>query len=80
METYYLVDFENVHDEGVANIATLSKDDHIHIFFTKNAIKGRMDIMLANGKDIVGHPVGDRHTGKGVAEHLSAGTENAGGG
>ena len=44
METYYLVDFENVHNEGVEHISSLSKDDHIHIFYTKNALNISLEI------------------------------------
>ncbi len=50
METYYLIDFENVHDEGLANIDSLSKNDHVHIFYTNNALKINMDI-LSKGHD-----------------------------
>ncbi len=39
METFYLVDFENVHNEGIKNIGSISKDEHIHIFSTDNVMK-----------------------------------------
>lgn len=45
METFYLVDFENVHDEGLENIGSLSQTDHVHIFFTGNA----KNIRIENG-------------------------------
>ena len=44
METFYLIDFENVHNEGIQNVDLLSGTDHVHIFYTKNAINIRMDI------------------------------------
>ena len=28
METFYLIDFENVHNEGMENISTLAQSDH----------------------------------------------------
>lgn len=59
METYYLVDFENVHDDGIANIENMAKSDHVHIFSTENATKIRLTILGLN-KDITSHlvPVG----------------------
>lgn len=57
METYYLVDFENVHNEGVEHISSLSKDDHILIFYTKNALNISLDIAFAKDMDIEGHRV-----------------------
>ena len=57
METYYLIDFENVHNEGLENIDSLSKNDHVHIFSTENALNIRMDIVFSKGIDIQGHIV-----------------------
>ncbi|MBD5507808.1 MAG: hypothetical protein HDR05_07125 [Lachnospiraceae bacterium] len=57
METFYLVDFENVHDEGLENIGSLSQTDHVHIFSTKNAPKIRMDIEHIKEVEIEGHLV-----------------------
>lgn len=36
-KTFYLVDFENVHSEGIKNIKSLTKTEQVHIFSTKNA-------------------------------------------
>lgn len=57
METFYLVDFENVHNEGLENIDLLSEKDHVHIFSTENALNIRMDIVFSKGLDIQGHLV-----------------------
>lgn len=57
METFYLIDFENVHNEGIENIDSLSKDDHVHIFSTENALSIRMDIVFSKKIDIQGHIV-----------------------
>ncbi len=56
MQTYYLVDFENVHNEGIENIEKMTKDDHVHIFSTENATNIRNDIFWMNG-DIQSHLV-----------------------
>lgn len=60
METFYLVDFENVHNEGLENIDSLSKTDHVHIFSTEKALNIRMDIVFSKGADIKGHIVPTR--------------------
>lgn len=57
METFYLIDFENVHNEGMQNIDFLSKTDHVHIFSTENAVNIRLDIVFSKGIDINGHIV-----------------------
>ena len=56
METYYLVDFENVHNDGIANIESMTRSDHVHIFSTQNATNIRQDIFWLNG-DIESHLV-----------------------
>ena len=37
IDTYYLIDYENVHGDGLTGCHDLVKTDHIIIFFTKNA-------------------------------------------
>ena len=49
METYYLIDFENVHNEGIANIKSMTKTDHMHIFSTQNATNINKDVFWING-------------------------------
>lgn len=56
METYYLIDFENVHNDGIANIENMTKEDYVHIFSTQNATNIRQDIFWLNG-DIKSHLV-----------------------
>ena len=63
METFYLIDFENVHDEGIKNIPFLTGTEHVHIFSTKNAKKKQKDIVFPKEKiDINVHmvPVGNQ--------------------
>lgn len=57
METFYLVDFENVHNEGLENIAALKRTEHVHIFFTENANSIRLDIAFPHNIDVNGHMV-----------------------
>lgn len=57
METFYLIDFENVHNEGMESIGTLTETDHVHIFYTENALNISLDIVLTKGIDIVGHKI-----------------------
>ena len=45
METYYLIDFENVQSPGLIGCEMLKPDSHIIIFYTPNANKIDMDII-----------------------------------
>lgn len=56
METFYLIDFENVHNDGITNIESIKKEEHVHIFSTQNATNIRQDIFWLNG-DIKSHLV-----------------------
>ena len=46
MKTFYLIDFENVHNDGIENIESMTKEEHVHIFSTQNATNIRQDIFL----------------------------------
>lgn len=72
METFYLVDFENVNNKKLKNIDSLSKEDHVYIFTTKNAINIRMDIVFSKGIDIQGHivPEGKQSLDKHLVSYL----------
>lgn len=61
MKTFYLIDFENVHNDGIANIESMTKEEHVHIFSTQNATNIRKEIFWLNG-DIKSHlvPVGNQ--------------------
>lgn len=50
METYYLVDYENVGTDGVTKCGGLEKTDHLHIFYTENAKKIDLDVIGNHGK------------------------------
>lgn len=48
METFYLIDFENVHNDGITNIESMTKEEHVHIFSTQNATNIRQDISFVS--------------------------------
>lgn len=56
METYYLIDFENVNNSGIENMDALTNNDHVHIFTTRNASNIRKGISV-KGLDIEVHEV-----------------------
>ena len=61
METYYLIDFENVKSDGLKGCEKLTEKDHIIIFFTENAKKLDMSKIANNGKaslEMISVPVG----------------------
>lgn len=45
IETYYLIDFENVNDEGLNGSNTLGKHDHVHLFYTDHAKRISLDTL-----------------------------------
>ena len=49
--TCYLIDFENVHEDGFAGIGKLAQDDVVYCFFTRNAPKISLSV-LAESKGI----------------------------
>ena len=58
MDNYYLIDFENVHNEGLGNINALTASDHVHIFSTENAPSIKIDIAsFSKNIEIQGHMV-----------------------
>ena len=50
LETYYLVDFENVASGGLKGCSELGKNDHIVIFYTDNTKSIDLDIVREHGK------------------------------
>ena len=46
-ETYYLIDFENVHEDGLIIHRPLTSHDHVYLFSTKNAPQVKIAV-LAN--------------------------------
>ena len=69
MKTFYLIDFENVHNDGIANIESMTKEEHVHIFSTQNAtnkyktghflVKWRYQISFSSSaKAVIGYASG----------------------
>lgn len=56
LETHYLIDFENVHEDGLSDSNELGTHDHIHIFSTKNAPKiGLEELEALNSTELFSH-------------------------
>jgi hypothetical protein len=49
METYYLVDFENVGSGGLSKCSGLNKTDHLVIFYTTNTKNIELDVINNHG-------------------------------
>lgn len=50
IETFYLIDYENVHSDGLSGCDKLSETDYIHLFYTENARTIDLDIFDNHGK------------------------------
>lgn len=73
METYYLLDFENVNSDGLAGCDRLTETDHIIIFFTRNAMKINMaDIANHGGSELrmIEIPAGKQSTDIHIGSYL----------
>ena len=73
MDTFYLIDFENVGHEGLEGCKSLSKSDHIVIFFTSNAKKVDMSMIADHGDaelDMQEVPAGKQSTDMRIASYL----------
>lgn len=73
METYYLLDFENVNSDGLAGCDQLTETDHIIIFFTRNAMKINMsDIANHGGSELrmIEIPAGKQSTDIHIGSYL----------
>lgn len=50
IETYYLVDYENVGSDGLSGCDKLNEIDHIHLFYTEKNNKINLDIVHNHGE------------------------------
>ena len=50
MTVHYLVDYENVHEDGLAGISDVTVRSFVHIFYTRNACKINMDVLSDAGR------------------------------
>ncbi|MBQ9632077.1 MAG: hypothetical protein IJV04_04075 [Lachnospiraceae bacterium] len=58
IDTYYLIDYENVGSNGIDGCKGLKKTDHIHLFYTENAKKISLDFFEDHGEaELVIHKV-----------------------
>lgn len=58
IETYYLIDFENVKEDGLSCSAKLGSHDHVHIFSTENNPKISFKILsVFNTTELCSHIV-----------------------
>ena len=58
MNTYYLIDYENVGDKKLSNCNQLDETDHIHIFYTGDTTKINLDILSNHGDaELVAHKI-----------------------
>lgn len=58
LETYYLIDFENVNEDGLSGSENLRIHDHVYLFSTKNAPKISIESLTGfNSADFSSHEV-----------------------
>lgn len=73
IETYYLIDYENVGSDGLSGCDKLNKTDHIIIFFTKNAKKIDMSEIADHGNaklDMIEVPAGKQSADIHIGSYL----------
>lgn len=73
MDTHYLIDYENVHEDGLTGCQDLGKTDHIVIFFTQNAKNIDMGVITnhgAAGLDMIEVPVGKQSADMHIGSYL----------
>lgn len=61
MDKHYLIDYENVHERGLAGADRFTEADHIHLFYTDNVKNAPIDFFNNHGKaelQIIKTPVG----------------------
>ena len=72
MATYYLVDFENVHDTGLRGIDELSYEDCVFIFYTAYANRVGLDMLegIQAGLRVIKTPTGDQSLDRHLISYL----------
>lgn len=72
MATYYLVDFENVHDTGLRGIDELSYEDCVFIFYTAYANRVGLDMLegIQAGLRVIRTPTGDQSLDRHLISYL----------
>lgn len=77
VKTYFLIDYENVHEDGLSGIEKLETNDHVFLFYTENAAKININILntltTSNNKlDLTLHeiPKGNQSLDKHLVSYL----------
>lgn len=73
IETFYLIDYENVHGDGLSGCKDLGKTDHIVIFFTQNAKNIDMSDISNHGSadlDMIEVPAGKQSADMHIGSYL----------
>lgn len=73
IETYYLIDYENVYSNGLSGCKALNKTDHIVIFFTRNARNIDMSEISDHGGaqiDMIEVPAGKQSADMHIGSYL----------
>lgn len=73
IETFYLIDYENVHGDGLSGCQSLGKTDHIVIFFTRNSKNIDMSDISNHGSavlDMIEVPAGKQSADMHIGSYL----------
>lgn len=73
IETFYLIDYENVHGDGLSGCQSLGKTDHIVIFFTQNSKNIDMSDISNHGSavlDMIEVPAGKQSADMHIGSYL----------
>ena len=73
IETYYLIDYENVHGDGLSGCQDLGKNDYIVIFFTPNAKNIDMSDISNHGEaklEMINVPAGKQSADMHIGSYL----------
>lgn len=73
IETFYLIDYENVHEDGLSGCQDLGNTDHIVIFFTQNAKNIDMSDISNHGSadlDMLEVPAGKQSADMHIGSYL----------
>ncbi len=72
-KTYYLVDYENVHEKGLEGADKLGRNDHVHLFFTEQSHNIKLEsVAFMNMVNMIAHKttVGEESLDKHLLSYL----------
>ena len=72
MSTYYLIDYENVHDSGLKGVDSLNYNDCVFIFYTVNAKRVGLDVLegIQAGLRVIRVPEGNQSLDQHLISYL----------